>query len=152
MDIGADSKSNESIKIISNIRGDFMYQKKNKLGLSKKMLYADYAIAIILIMVVFIFACINGIYIMTTVNELVEMGADISVIDISAPFDLDILGVILGIWIAQLGLSTGAYYVLVKSERKIELPIKLLNDLPEDIKEQVDVTQIITTVLSSTEN
>lgn len=129
-----------------------MNRNKRKLGLSKKMLYADYIIAIILIMVVFIFACINGIYVAKTTNKLVEMGVDMSAVVISPPFNLDIFGVILGIWIAQLGISTGAYYVLVKSERKIELPIKLLNELPEDIKEQVDTTQIITAVLSCTDN
>ena len=129
-----------------------MYQNKKKIGLSKKMLYADYAIAIILIMLVFIFDCINGAYVITTTNKLIEMGVDMSTVVVSPPFDLDILGVILGIWIAQLGLSTGAYYVLVKSERKIELPIRLLNELPADIKEQVDTTQIITTVLSCTDN
>lgn len=129
-----------------------MHRNKKKLGLSKKMLYADYIIAIILIIVVFVFNCINGVYIMDTSNELIKTGADMSMIVVSPPFNLDILGVVLGIWIAQLGLSTGAYYVLVKSERKIELPIKLLNDLPQDIKEQVDATQIITSVLSCTDN
>ena len=129
-----------------------MSHNKKKIGLSKKMLYADYIIAIILILMVIIFACINGVYTINTINELVEIGSDISMVSISPPFNLDIFGVILGIWIAQLGLSTGAYYVLVKSERKIELPIRLLNDLPQDIKEQVDITQIITTVLSCTDN
>lgn len=126
--------------------------KKKKIGLSKKMLYADYIIAIALIISVFIFDCINGAYIMATTNKLIEIGVDMSAIVVSPLFNVDIFGVILGIWIAQLGLSTGAYYVLVKSERKIELPIKLLNDLPEDIKNQVDTTQIITTVLSCTDN
>lgn len=127
-------------------------RKKNKIGLSKKMLYADYIIAAVLIIAVFILDYINGIYIMETTNKLIEMGADMSINVVSPPFNLDIFGIILGVWITQLGISTGAYYVLVKSERKIELPIKLLNDLPEDIKEQVDVTQIITTVLSCTDN
>jgi hypothetical protein len=49
-------------------------------------------------------------------------------------------------------VSSGAYYVLIKSEHKVELPIQLLNDLPQDIKEQVDMTQIITSVLSCTDN
>ena len=129
-----------------------MNRKKNKIGLSKKMLYADYIIAAVLIIAVFILDYINGIYIMETTNKLIEMGADMSINVVSPPFNLDIFGIILGVWITQLGISTGAYYVLVKSERKIELPIKLLNDLPEDIKEQVDVTQIITTVLSCTDN
>lgn len=126
-------------------------QRKRK-GFSKQLLVADYVIAIILLIAFFIYACINGIYTMGTINKLIEMGVDTSSIVISPPFDLNIFGVLLGTWIVQLGVSSGAYYVLVKSERKIELPIKLLNELPEDIKEKVDTTQIITTVLSCTNN
>lgn len=129
-----------------------MKPKKIKKGFGKKMLMADYVIAVILIVAFFICIYINGAYTMNTINGLIEMGIDVSIINISPPFNLDIFGVILGAWIVQLGLSSGAYYVLIKSEHKIELPIQLLNDLPQDIKEQVDVTQIITSVLSYTDN
>lgn len=125
--------------------------KKKKKGFSKKLLIADYVIAIVLLMAFFVCTYINGNYVMNTTNMLIEMGMDMSMINISPPFNLDMFGVILGVWIAQLGLSSGAYYVLVKSEHKIELPIWLLSELPEDIKEQVDLTQIITSVLSCTE-
>lgn len=129
-----------------------MNQNKKKKGFSKKLLIADYTIAAILIVVFFIFACINGIYAMETTNKLIEMGIDASMINTTPPFNLDIFGVFLSIWIAQLGISSGAYYVLIKSEHKMELPMQLLNDLPQDVKEQVDMTQIITAVLSCTDN
>ncbi len=129
-----------------------MYQNKKKKGFSKKLLIADYIIAVILVAVFFICTYINGAYTMETINKLIEMGMDVSTLSITPPFNLEVFGVFLSIWITQLGVSSGAYYVLVKSERKIELPIKLLNDLPEDIKEQVDVTEIITSVLSNTNN
>lgn len=125
---------------------------KKRKGFSKKLLIADYVIAVILVAVFFICTYINGAYTMNTMNKLIEMGMDISSLTISPPFNLDMFGVFLSTWIVQLGLSSGAYYVLVKSEHKIELPMQLLNDLPEDIKEQVDLTQIITAVLSCTEN
>lgn len=125
---------------------------KKKKGFSKKLLIADYIIAAILIIVLFICIYVNGTYVMETTNKMIEMGFDVSMISVSPPFNLDIFGVILGIWIVQLGLSSGAYYVLIKSEHKIELPIQLLNDLPQNIREQVDVTQIITSVLSCTDN
>lgn len=128
-----------------------MYKKK-KMGLSKKLLVADYTIAVVLIVAFLICVCINGVYSMNVMNELIESGVDVSIVSISPPFNLDGFGILLGIWVAQLGLSSGAYYILIKSERKIELPIKLLNDLPDDIKEKVDTTQIITTVLSCTNN
>lgn len=125
---------------------------KKKKGFSKKLLIADYVIAIILVVAFFICVYINGAYVMETVDRLIGMGVDVSMISITPPFNLDMFGVILGTWIIQLGLSSGAYYVLIKSEHKIELPIQLLNDLPEDIKERVDITQIITSVLSCTDN
>lgn len=128
-----------------------MNQKKKK-GFSKKLLIADYVVAAILMVAFFICVYINGAYMMDTTNQLINMGMDVSMIAISPPFNLDIFGVLLGTWIVQLGVSSGAYYVLIKSEHKIELPIQLLNDLPQDVKEQVDITQIITSVLSCTEN
>lgn len=129
-----------------------MNQDKKKKGFSKKLLIADYIIAAILIVAFFICIYINGSYTMETMNRLIDIGADISAVVITPPFNLDIFGVFLSTWIIQLGVSSGAYYVLIKSEHKIELPIQLLNDLPKEIKEQVDITQIITSVLSCTDN
>ena len=125
--------------------------KKPK-GFSKKLLIADYIIAVILVAVFFICTYINGTYTMDTLNKMIEMGVDVSAVTITPPFNLDIFGVFLSTWIIQLGVSSGAYYVLIKSEHKMELPIQLLNELPEDVKEQVDMTQIITSVLSCTDN
>lgn len=129
-----------------------MNQKKIKKGFSKKMLIADYSIAVILVMAFFICVYANGIYTMNTINRLVEMGIDISLVTVSPPFNLDIFGVLLGTWIVQLGVSSGAYYMMAKSEHKIELPMTLVNNLPQEIKEQVDMTQIIISVLSYTDN
>lgn len=129
-----------------------MNQNKKKKGFSKKLLIADYIIAVILVAVFFICVYINGNYTMDTINRLIEMGMDVSMVTITPPFNLDIFGIFLSTWIVQLGVSSGAYYVLIKSERKIELPIKLLNELPQDVKDQVNVTEIITSVLSNTNN
>lgn len=128
-----------------------MNQKK-KMGFSKKLLIADYVIAIFLVIAFFVCTYINGTYVMETTDKLIEIEMGTSIIDIAPPFDLDMFGVFLSTWIVQLGLSSGAYYVLIKSEHKMELPIQLLNDLPQDVKEQVDLTQIITSVLSNTDN
>ena len=49
-------------------------------------------------------------------------------------------------------MTSGAYYMLCKSDHKIQLPIRLLNDLPNDIKDKVDCTEIINTVLTTTDN
>jgi hypothetical protein len=126
--------------------------KKKRKGFSKKMLIADYIIAAVLVVAFFVCTIINGSYTMSTTNKLIEEGADASTITVSPPFDLGIFGIFLSTWIIQLGVSSGAYYMMAKSEHKIELPMELINDLPEDVKEQVDMTQIITSVLSSTNN
>lgn len=125
---------------------------RRKKGFSKKLLIADYAIAVVLVVAFFICTYVNGVYTMNTINSLIEMGIDVSTTSISSPFNLDMFGILLGAWIIQLGVSSGAYYVLIKSEHRMELPMQLLNDLPENIKEQVDMTQIITSVLSCTDN
>lgn len=124
----------------------------NKKGFSKKLLILDYSIAAILLVAFFICHIVNGIYCINITNELVQMGVDISIISVTAPFNLDIFGILLGTWIAQLGISSTAYYVLVKSERKVQLPMILINELPQDIKKSVDMTSIITTVLTSINN
>ena len=129
-----------------------LFNNKRKKGFSKKLLIADYIIASILVTAFFICTYINGAYVMDTTNKLIEAGIDASSIVVSPPFNLDMFGVLLSTWIIQLGVSSGAYYVLIKSEHKMELPIQLLNDLPQDVKDQVDMTQIITAVLSSTDN
>lgn len=128
-----------------------MYKKRKK-GFSKKLLIADYIIAVILLSAFFICSYANGLYTMETTNKLLEIGIDVSSASITPPFNLDIFGLFLSTWIVQLGVSSGAYYVLIKSEHKMELPIQLLNDLPQDIKEKIDVTQVITSVLSCTDN
>lgn len=127
-------------------------KKKRYKGFSKKLLIADYVIAVVLIAVFFICVYINGVYTMETTNKLIELGMDISMAPITPPFNLDIFGVFLSTWIIQLGVSSGAYYVLIKSEHKMELPMELINNLPKSIKEQIDMNQIITTVLSCTDN
>lgn len=77
-------------------------------------------------------------------------GIDIS--SIAQPFDLGTLSIVIGTWVAQLGISSGAYYMLAKSEHKIELPMRLINELPDDIKDKVEMTELITTVLNTTDN
>ena len=125
---------------------------KPKKGFSKKLLIADYVVTIVLIVALFICVTLNGIYAMNTTNKLVEMGADVSMVSIPPLFNLDGFGIFFSAWIAQLGVSSCAFYSMTKSEHKIELPIQLLESLPEDIKESVDMTSVITTVLSNTDN
>lgn len=119
---------------------------------SKKLLLADYLIAIILITGYFICVAMNGLYAKSIVDTIVTSGIDISYTSVPQLFSLDGFGVLLGSWILQLGVSSGAYYMMSKSDHKIQLPMAMLNTMPDEIKEQLDITQVITTVLTSTDN
>ena len=124
--------------------------KNNNRGLSKNLLIADYVVTVILIVAFFICSIANGVYIMNTTNEFVALGHDISMITITPPFNLDGFGVFFSAWIGQLAISSYAYYSLVKRERKIEMPMKMLETIPDDIKDRLDMTSIFETVLTNT--
>ena len=123
---------------------------KKKKGFSKKLLIADYTVTIILIVAFFICAISNGLYTIDAMNKLIEMGIDVSMTTITPPFNLDGFGIFFSTWIAQLGISSYAYYSLVKRERKMEMPMMLLENLPKEIKDNLNMTEIITTVLTCT--
>ena len=119
---------------------------------SKKLLFADYIIAIALIFGYFICVALNGIYAKEICTMMIHMGMDVSYSSIPQIYNLDGFGILLGSWIMQLGISSGAYYMMSKSDHKVQLPMKLINDIPDDIKQQLDMNQIVTTVLSTTDN
>lgn len=123
---------------------------KKKKGFSKKLLIADYTVAVVLAAAFFICVILNGIYTGNVINDLIKMGLDPSYTTITPPFNLDGFGVFFSAWIAQLGVSSYAYYSLVKRERKMEMPMMLLENLPKDIKDNLNMTEIITTVLTCT--
>ena len=61
--------------------------------------------------------------------------------------DTSNLALIVIAWIAQVAISTGAYYWKAKSENLVKLPLLLMSDLPEDMRERADPNQIIASVL-----
>ena len=52
-------------------------------------------------------------------------------------------------YIGQLTIATGAYYWKAKCENRIKVPMKVIKSLPKDIREQVDLTTIITAIIQS---
>ena len=50
-------------------------------------------------------------------------------------------------WIGQIGVSSGFYFKKAGDENRIKLPILLLKDLPDDMRERVDPTEVITSVI-----
>ena len=119
---------------------------------SKKLLIADYIIAILLIAGFFICVALNGAYAKEIYSAMINNGIDVSYSSIPQLYSLDGFGILLGVWVAQLGISSGAYYMMSRSDHKIQLPMQMLDTIPDDIKSQIDMTQVITTVLSTTDN
>lgn len=119
---------------------------------SKKLLIADYIVSFLLIAGFFICVALNGAYTKEIYDVMISCGIDVSCSSIPQLYSLDGFGILLGAWITQLGLSSSAYYLMSRSDHKIQLPMQMLNTMPDDIKEQLDMTQVITTVLSTTDN
>lgn len=96
-------------------------QKPSKLCFSKKLLIADYVILTLMIVVFFVFS-LKG-------------------------HDTSNCAIVVGAWIAQIAISTGAYYWKAKAENLVKLPMQLLRELPDDMREKADPNQIIASVL-----
>ena len=92
-----------------------------KLEFSKKLLIADYTILIILI----------AVFVVLAVKSC----------------DTSNMAIIISAWITNTAISSGCYYWKSKSENLIKMPVLLLNDLPEDMREKADPNQIIASVL-----
>ena len=89
-----------------------------RLCFSKKLLIADYAVLLLMF---------SGFFV--------------------PGLDASNLALVVVAWIAQIAISSGAYYWKAKSENLIKLPLTLLDDLPEDMRERADPNQIIAAVL-----
>lgn len=119
---------------------------------SKKLLLADYLIAAALILGFLICVSLNGMFAREMYAAMVSGGTDVTYASVPQVYQLDGFGILLGTWIAQLGISSGAYYMMSRSDHKIQLPMAMLNTMPDEIRSQLDMNQVITTVLSTTDN
>lgn len=52
-------------------------------------------------------------------------------------------------WIAQVGISSAAYYWKAKTENRTKVPMKVIESMPPDMQEKIDLTQVITTIIQS---
>ena len=98
-----------------------MRAKKAKLCFSKKLLIADYVVLAVLL-----------VWLVVLSNQ---------------EKDTTNMAVVIAAWIAQIAVSSGFYYWKAKSENLVKMPIQMLKDLPEDMKEKADPNQIIASVL-----
>lgn len=93
-------------------------QSGSRMCFSKKLLIADYLITVVMLAMFLV-----------------------------PDFDSSNFGMIVVAWIAQVAISTGAYYWKAKAENLVKLPIEMLNDIPEDMREKTDPNQIVASVL-----
>lgn len=107
---------------------------------SKRMLALDYIITGLFIIMILIMSIINACFVSANPDAT------------QALFDFGTIGIIFSAWIGQLAISSGAYYWMCKADHSIELPIRMINELPEDVKERVDMDNLISSVLSNTNN
>lgn len=124
--------------------------KKKKIEFSKKLLCLDYIIAVILMETFFYFMYRNGVYMERITEEMVSSGMDATYV--TAPYSLDTIGVIMTAWITQLGVSSGAYYLMARAEHQVQIPMAMLNTMPENVQEKLDMNSIIIALLGSTNN
>lgn len=100
-----------------------MRTRASKPEFSKALLGVDYAIFAILLKKFF---------------EYCEMGIDVTNV-----------AIVLGAWAVQLGVSQAAYYWKAKNENRIKVPIKVIETLPDDIRQELDLTQVVTAIIQS---
>lgn len=52
-------------------------------------------------------------------------------------------------WITQIGISSTAYYWKAKNENRVKIPLKVIESLPEEIQDKLELTTIITSIIQS---
>lgn len=52
-------------------------------------------------------------------------------------------------WIAQLGVSTAAYYWKAKTENRVKIPIMVIKSLKPEIRKELNLTEVITKIIES---
>lgn len=58
------------------------------------------------------------------------------------------LDMIITAWIAQVGVSSAAYYWKARSENRTKIPLKVLESMPQEMRDNVDLTAIITSIIN----
>ena len=63
-------------------------------------------------------------------------------------FQID-LNEIIVVWVAQISVTTGVYGWKAKSENRVKVPIKVIESLSEEMRKDLDMTQIIISIIQS---
>ena len=60
--------------------------------------------------------------------------------------DVDFTTIVVA-WTAQLGISSAAYYWKAKCENRTKVPLKVLESLPPEMRDSLDLTQVVTSII-----
>ena len=52
-------------------------------------------------------------------------------------------------WIAQIGISSAAYYWKAKNENRTKVPLNVIESLPPEMQDKIDLTTVITTIIQA---
>lgn len=52
-------------------------------------------------------------------------------------------------WVANVGISTGAYYWKTRSDNRVKVPLKVIESLPASMRKELDLTQIVVSIIQS---
>lgn len=52
-------------------------------------------------------------------------------------------------WIANIGLSTTAYYWKARTENRVKIPVAVIESLPQEMLDKINLTEVITAIVQS---
>lgn len=67
-------------------------------------------------------------------------------------YQTDTLTTLTCAWIVEVGATSGFYYWKSKNDNKMKIPVNVVKSLPKQMREQVDLTQIIVAIIQSETN
>ena len=73
----------------------------------------------------------------------------IAVIGTFSNIDVTNLVTLAGIAWGELTAAHGFYYWKAKNENRTKVPIKVIESLPAEVRDQMDLTQVITSIIQS---
>lgn len=50
-------------------------------------------------------------------------------------------------WVAQVGISSAAYYWKAKTENRTKVPFNVIKSLPKSMRDKIDLTEVITSII-----